>query len=103
MILEHAILFVKQGKEKEFESDFKKAIQYISVCKGYYGITLQRCIEQSNKYLLLVKWEKLEDHTVGFHESEGYLNWKELLHHYYEANPIVQHFNAIIDFNKNVL
>lgn len=100
MILEHAILFVKPGKEKEFESDFKKAVQFISACKGFKGISLQRCIEQSNKYLLMVKWETLEDHTIGFRESREYVSWKELTHHYYDANPIVQHFNAIIDFKE---
>lgn len=96
MILEHALLFVTPGKEKEFENDFKKALQYVIVCKGYIDLTLQRCVEQSNKYLLLVKWENLEDHTIGFRESEDYLKWKELLHPYYDGTPIVQHFNTII-------
>lgn len=103
MILEHAILFVKPGKEKEFESDFKKAGQYISRMKGYRGHTLQKCLEQSSKYLLLVKWEKLEDHTIGFRESTEYLKWKELLHQYYDPFPIVQHFETVIDFEDKIL
>lgn len=78
MIFEHALLFVKQG-EKEFERDFKIAGQFITVMKGYKGHTLQKSHEQKNKYLLLVKGEKLEDHTVGFRESKEYLKWKELL------------------------
>jgi heme-degrading monooxygenase HmoA len=97
MILEHALLFVKHGEEKEFERDFKIAGQYISAIKGYKGHTLQKCYEQKNKYLLLVKWEKMEDHTVGFRESKEYLSWKELLHHYYETFPLVQHFETVID------
>ena len=100
MILEHAILFVKTGEENEFENAFKVAGQHISAIKGYKGHTLQKCLEQANKYLLLVKWEKLEDHTIGFRESKEYLSWKELLHHFYDPFPIVQHFETIIDFTE---
>jgi len=70
MILEVAILFVKKGEEKQFEQDFKIAGQYISSIIGYIGHSLTKCIEQQNKYLLLVDWEKLEDHTIGFRNSE---------------------------------
>ena len=37
MILEVAILNVKEGKEIEFEKDFETAGQYISSIKGYKG------------------------------------------------------------------
>lgn len=95
MILEIAVLYVKQGQETEFENDFRKAGQYISSIPGYIRHSLQKCIEQNNKYVLLVEWEKLEDHTVSFRESAAYLNWKELLHHYYDPFPIVEHFESV--------
>ena len=66
MILEHAILSVKNGQEESFERDFSIAGQYISSIKGYIKHTLSRCLEQKSTYLLLVEWEHLEDHTVGF-------------------------------------
>lgn len=37
MIAEVAILFVKEGEEKQFKEDFKIAGQYISSTKGYLG------------------------------------------------------------------
>jgi heme-degrading monooxygenase HmoA len=95
MILEVAILYIKQGQEYAFEKDFKKAGQYISSIMGYRHHSLQKCIEQNNKYILLVEWDKLEDHTIGFRQSPTYLKWKELLHHYYDPFPIVEHFEAI--------
>ena len=54
MILEVAILFVKKGEEKQFEKDFEIASQYISSIQGYLGHSLRKCIEQENKYILLV-------------------------------------------------
>jgi heme-degrading monooxygenase HmoA len=96
MILEVAILYVKSGQEENFEKDFLVAVQYISVIKGYVKHTLQKCLEQSNKYILLVEWEKLEDHTIGFRQSAQYLEWKNILHHYYEPFPIVEHYEKVV-------
>lgn len=95
MILESAILFVKSGQAAGFEKDFATAGQYISTIEGYINHTLHRCIEVENKYLLSVQWETLEAHTVGFRASAAYLEWKRLLHHYYEPFPIVEHFELV--------
>lgn len=95
MILELAILYVKDGQESQFEIDFGKAGKYISAVKGYAGHTLQKCLEQKNKYILLVNWETLEAHTVGFRESPQYSEWKKLLHHYYDPFPVVEHYQKV--------
>ena len=95
MILEAAILQVKQGLSSEFEAAFAEAQSIISSMKGYKGHRLQKCVEESDKYLLLVNWETLEDHTLGFRQSPEYQNWKRLLHHFYELFPTVEHFTAV--------
>jgi heme-degrading monooxygenase HmoA len=55
-------------------------------------------MEQENKYILLVEWNTLEDHTVGFRQSEPYKEWKKLLHHYYHPFPAVEHFIPVITY-----
>jgi len=95
MITEIAVLFIKQNEIDQFESDFKEAGKYIASIPGYKKHSLQKCIEQSNKYVLIVEWEKLEDHTVGFRQSAAYLEWKRLLNHHYDPFPIVEHFIAV--------
>jgi len=100
MILEVAILYVKKGEYKEFEKDFAIAGQYISSIKGYLNHSLRKCIELENKYLLLEEWEKLEDHTIGFRNSEQYLEWKNLLHYYYDPFPVVEHYKTIVNYKK---
>ncbi|MDB5013743.1 MAG: antibiotic biosynthesis monooxygenase [Daejeonella sp.] len=97
MILEVAMLQVKPGEEINFETDFAIAGQYISAVKGYAGHSLSKCIQQANKYMLLVHWENLADHTVGFRESDHYKDWKRLLHHYYHPFPTVEHYECIIE------
>ena len=95
MILEAAALYVKPGREKEYENAFRQASTVISTMKGYVSHELQRCMEMEGKYLLLVQWERLEDHTIGFRQSAEYLEWKQLLHHFYEPFPIVEHFDKV--------
>lgn len=97
MILEVALLNVKEGQQTQFEADFARAGQYISAIKGYSSHSLLKCIEQENKYLLLVHWQHLDDHTIGFRQSAQYQEWKKLLHHYYDPFPVVEHYETIIE------
>ena len=92
MILEVAILDVIQGQETEFEAAFAQAQAIISSMKGYVKHQLQRCLEKENRYILLVNWETLEDHTEGFRGSPEYQEWRRLLHHFYDPFPTVEHY-----------
>jgi heme-degrading monooxygenase HmoA len=92
VILEVAILSIKEGFSVEFETSFKKAETIISSMKGYISHELKKCIEQDDKYILLVNWETIEDHEIGFRQSEEYQEWKSLLHHFYEPFPTVEHY-----------
>ncbi|WP_211746680.1 antibiotic biosynthesis monooxygenase [Paenibacillus sp. Marseille-Q4541] len=95
MILESAMLHITKGNESAFELDFAKASSIISNMRGYISHELYKCMETDHQYLLLVRWETLEDHTIGFRGSEGYLEWKQLLHHYYDPFPKVEHFEQV--------
>jgi heme-degrading monooxygenase HmoA len=95
MILEHAPLRIKPDQQAAFEAAFAQAQVIISSMPGYMGHTLQRCLEDDALYLLLVNWRSLEDHTVGFRQSAQYLEWKALLHHFYDPFPTVLHFEHV--------
>ena len=95
MILEAAMLQVRPGTENDFEAAFRQASPIIASMPGYVGHELQRCLEVPGKYLLLVRWERLEDHTVGFRGSPRYQEWRALLHHFYDPVPTVEHFVCV--------
>lgn len=96
MVLEHALLPVTPGQEAEFEDAFLRAKEIIAGMPGFAGLTLSRCLERSSTYLLLVEWDRLEDHTVGFRGSPEYQEWRQLLHHFYEPFPVVEHFEQVL-------
>jgi heme-degrading monooxygenase HmoA len=92
MVLEIAILNVLPGTSGPFEAAFREAQQIISGCAGYQRHELRRCLEADDRYLLLVWWDSLESHTEGFRQSPEYQRWRELLHHFYEPFPEVEHY-----------
>jgi heme-degrading monooxygenase HmoA len=95
MILEVAILDVRPGTAESFERAFSEASAIISRMAGYQSHELQRCIEQPDRYILLVRWDRLEDHTEGFRGSPEYQEWRALLHHFYDPFPTVEHYTAV--------
>lgn len=92
MILEHALLNVISGREAEFEVAFAEARKIIESMPGLTSVRISRCVEVPNNYLLLVEWGTLEDHTIGFRQSPEYQHWRELLHHFYDPLPTVEHY-----------
>jgi heme-degrading monooxygenase HmoA len=96
VILEVAILDLKPGLANEFEAAFKVASKIIATMPGYISHELQHCIENQNRYILLVRWQQLEDHTVGFRQSPKYQEWRSLLHHFYDPFPTVEHYQMVL-------
>ncbi len=95
MILEAVMLQVRPGQAPEFERAFREASPLIASMPGYAGHELHRCFETSDRYLLLVRWQRLEDHTVGFRGSPEYQEWRRLLHQFYDPFPVVEHFERV--------
>ena len=96
MILEHAPLDVIPGREAQFEAAFAEAQSIVRGSPGFRRLRLERCIERPSRYLLLIEWDSLEDHTVGFRASVEYQRWRELLHHFYDPFPTVDHYQTVI-------
>ena len=95
MILEVAVLNVRSGTAPAFESAFAQAAPIIAASPGYISHELRRCVEVEGRYILLVHWRRLEDHTVGFRGSPAYQQWKALLHHFYDPFPTVEHYATV--------
>jgi len=96
VILEHAVLDVVQGEAQRFEQAFDRAQALIASMPGFGSLRLERCVETPSRYLLLVDWDRLEDHTEGFRGSAKYEEWRRLLHHFYDPFPAVEHYESLI-------
>ena len=95
MILEVAPLRIRAGESAAFEIAFREAQSIISRAPGYRSHELQRCLERPDEYVLLVRWESVEAHEIGFRQSAAYQQWKALLHRFYDPFPTVLHYEPV--------
>ena len=91
MIREHALLPVRPGREADFEAAFAVAAPLVAATPGFVDLALTRSIESPSTYLLLITWESVEAHEVGFRQSDRYPQWRALLHDFYDPFPTVEH------------
>jgi heme-degrading monooxygenase HmoA len=99
MIMEVAILTIRAGQTDQFETAFNQAAPLIASIPGYRSHELHRCLEDPQRYILLAHWETLEAHTINFRQSPQYQEWKQLLHHFYDPFPTVEHFESILRYS----
>lgn len=97
MIVEHAVLPVATERSADFEAAFTRAKSIIAASPGFRRLTLSRGVENPGTYLLIVEWDSLEDHTEGFRGSAAFQEWRDLLHHFYDPFPVVEHFRPVLD------
>jgi heme-degrading monooxygenase HmoA len=96
VVLEHALLPVPPERRAEFEAAFAQAVPLIRASPGFRRLDLLHSVEHPGSYLLLVEWERLEDHTEGFRGSPAYAEWRRLLHGFYDPLPEVGHATGVL-------
>jgi heme-degrading monooxygenase HmoA len=92
MILEHALLQVRAGEEAAFEAAIAVAKPLIAASPGFAGIEIRPALDKPGLYLLLIRWESVADHREGFRKSDRYVQWRALLHRFYDPMPSVDYF-----------
>ena len=95
MFIEVAELRIKPGDEEAFEAGVAQAVPLFRRAKGCHSINLHRVVETPNVYKLVVEWATLEDHMVGFRESEDFHTWRSLVSPYFEAPPNMKHERVV--------
>ena len=91
MILEMAHIAVKPGAEAAFEAAVAQAAPLFRAAPGCGGVELHRVVETPGRYVLMVRWDTLEDHTVRFRSSEAFQQWHALAGPHFASPPHVQH------------
>lgn len=96
MILELADIRIQPGKQAEFDAAIAgAAAQTIAKAKGYLGHQIQKGIEAPERYLLMVQWATLENHTVDFRESPAFTEWRGIVGPFFASAPQVEHFSLL--------
>ena len=100
MILEIADIRVVAGKESEFDAAIQRGVETVaSKAKGFRGYKVNKGIESPERYLLMIFWETLENHTVDFRQSPAFQEWRSIVGPYFAAPPAVEHFSLLATSN----
>ena len=93
MILEVALLRIGEGRQAEFEAAIAHGLAtVIARARGFRSARVQHGIESPARYLLMIEWDTLEDHTVGFRESPAFAEWRGIVGPFFAEPPKVEHF-----------
>jgi heme-degrading monooxygenase HmoA len=96
MILETVFVEISPENHSKFEAAVKRGVaEILTKSKGFIDFEMHKGIEQPNMYSFLVHWETLEDHTVGFRESEAFPQWRGIIGEYFAKPPTVEHWNSV--------
>lgn len=96
MMLEHALLHIREGEEPAFEESALLALPLIESAPGCFGAEFRRQHEDHATYLLLVRWSSLEAH-LDFRQSELFPAWRALTHPFFTETPVVTHFHEPLE------
>jgi heme-degrading monooxygenase HmoA len=96
VVLEVADIRVVSGREAEFEQAIRRGLeQVISKAAGAKSWKVEKGIESANRYLLMIEWETLEHHTVGFRQSPAFQEWRAIVGPFFAEPPVVEHFQLL--------
>ena len=96
MILEIADIRIAPGKQAEFDAAIQRGVETVaSKAHGFRGYKVNRGIESPDRYVLMIYWDTLKDHTVGFREGPLFPQWRAIVGPYFASAPVVEHFTLV--------
>lgn len=96
MILEIADITIASGKQAEFDAAIQRGLDsVVSSARGFRGYKVNKCIETPERYVLMIYWDSLEDHTVGFRQGPLFAEWRAIVGPYFAKPPLVEHFTLL--------
>ena len=96
MILEIADIRIPPGQQAEFDAAIRRGVETVaSKAEGFRGYKVQKGIESPERYILMIYWDTLEDHTVGFRQGPLFAQWRAIVGPFFAAPPVVEHFTLL--------
>jgi len=96
MILELADIRIHAGQQAAFDEAIQRGLQtVIRQARGFRGFKVNKGIEHPERYVLMIFWDTLEDHTVHFRQSPAFAEWRAIVGPFFAAPPVVEHFELL--------
>ena len=97
MILEIADIRIPPGKQAEFDAAIQRGVEtVIAQARGFRGYKVNKGVESPERYILMIYWDTLEDHTVAFRGGPLFPQWRAIVGPYFAQPPVVEHFELVV-------
>jgi heme-degrading monooxygenase HmoA len=96
VILEIADIRIPPGQQAAFDEAIQRGLTTVlSKAEGFHGWKVNKGIESPERYILMVFWATLEDHTVGFRQGPLFAQWRAIVGPFFAQPPVVEHFELL--------
>jgi len=96
MVLEIADIRIPPGRNAEFEAAVRRGVEtVIGRAEGFRSWSVRKGIESPDRYLLMIEWATLEDHTVKFRGGPLFAEWRAIVGPFFAAPPAVEHYPLV--------
>jgi quinol monooxygenase YgiN len=96
VILELADFRIPPGKQAEFDDAIRRGVEtVIAQARGFRGYEVHQGVESPERYVLMISWETLENHTVDFRQGPLFAQWRAIVGPYFAQPPVVEHFKPV--------
>jgi heme-degrading monooxygenase HmoA len=96
MILEVADIRIQPGRQAEFDAAIQLGLTtVIAKAQGFGGFKVNKGIETPERYVLMIWWATLENHTVDFRQSPAFADWRAIVGPFFAQPPFVEHFELL--------
>lgn len=93
MILEIADIRVQPARADEFAEAIRRGVDgVVAKAAGYRSHRIVQGIEAPERFVLMIWWDTLEAHTVGFRGGPLFAEWRAIVGPYFAMPPSVEHF-----------
>jgi heme-degrading monooxygenase HmoA len=96
MILEVADIRIAPGQQAAFEEAIQRGATTVAAqAKGFRGWKVNRCVESPERYLLMIFWDTVDDHMIGFRQGPLFAQWRAIVGPFFAQPPHVEHFSLV--------
>jgi len=96
MILELADIRIPPGRQADFDEAIRRGVEtVISQAKGFRSYEVHKGVESPERYVLMICWDTLENHTVDFRGGPLFAQWRAIVGPFFAAPPVVEHFTLV--------
>ena len=96
MILEVADIRIAPGQQAAFDEAIVRGVTtVIGQARGFRGYKVNKGVESPERYLLMIFWDTLEDHTVHFRQGPLFPQWRAIVGPFFAQPPMVEHYTLL--------